>query len=201
MFSYHDATVAANNCVYRMFNVPFRVNLVCDRVNGWSLLANESADYPAETIATEYSDYPFAIYAVEKKDGKFLFDEKVCFCESRFILDAILTDAQLDKITKLGVKGKLRVGRHDVEFEQINSRKCPTMIVTDGGNPTLLDDLEDYINLTGTVFYSGYSWQAIVSRCTEGLRIFFDTPKTDCASPLDFEEYLAKLEEDEKSDS
>lgn len=185
MFSYHDATVAAHNTIYRMSNLPFVAKLTCDRVAGWELTAHRSGT-DVEIIATEYADYPFSMYAMEVVSGVNVYEKAVCFCDSRFILPVPLE--KVAKCVQEGYLSRVPVGKDFLDVVVESNESGIVKLGVSGFVGATHERMATYMDLTGTIFYEGLSWSARYV-CHEGIMyIHMHTPKTDNCNPMEFEE-------------
>lgn len=141
--SHSEVKVAVNNSVIKMFDAPFRLQLMCTRVGGWELwaLPERGISKEAGIVGGEYRDSPFALYT-----------ELDCFCASRW--DKI--DTEITTHTQ-----SIRIGEATYPTRQLGQ------LMTVEAPAESYKHLVDYYSLTGTIFWSGRAWKCELVGSTE----------------------------------
>lgn len=141
--SHSEVMVAVNNSVIKMFDAPFRLQLMCTRVGGWELwaLPERGIAQEATIVGGEYRDTPFALYT-----------ELDCFCASRW--DTLNTELTTH------TQG-IRIGEERFNTSQLGQ------LLTIEAPPHAQKRLLEYKALTGTIFWSGHAWYCDLQGSTE----------------------------------
>lgn len=138
MFSYHDVAVVANNCVYKLSDLPFSTQLTCDRVSGWALTVRpqQTIHDKTEVVAEEFGDTPFVLYVKTTR-----------MCHSRWAHyvgatvqgeDTLRIADETATVKVIELKGEIRI---EVEA----SEQATTW-------------LREAISLDGSIFWSRHEW-------------------------------------------
>ena len=146
--SHSEVMVALNNSVIKMFDAPFRLQLMCTRVGGWELWALPERGYSNEAhiVGGEYRDSPFALYT-----------ELDCFCASRW--DTLDTEL---------IEHLQHICIGEEAFTTSQSGNLLTIHAPEYAQKHIVD----YYSLTKTIFWTNRAWSCTLHGSTDKEIVF-----------------------------
>ena len=143
MNTYHDVEIGCKNRIYKMMNVPFHMQLICERTAGWELWetacrhANLKSD---ERVGGEYADAPFEIRI---KDA--------VICHNRFSVPVEKPKLSDEQSLTIGLLQLLTSWKGTVQELTVQFAHNQLSAYT---------DLTAYVQRFGGLWWAGYFWTA-----------------------------------------